>query len=467
MARLFIIDDDEMTCAMLKSMAVRMGHEVGSALTLGEGVGAVERGGYDLVFLDVMLPDGNGLEALPRIRRSPGSPEVIIITAVGDADGAELSINSGAWDYVQKPLAMPALKLSLARALEYRDSKRGRSRAVALKRRGIIGSGREIEKSLDQLAEAAASDINVLMTGETGTGKELFARALHENSQRSGGAFVVVDCASLPPTLAESVLFGHKRGAFTGADRDRAGLFAQAHRGTIFLDEIGDMPPDAQRVLLRALQERRFRPVGGQNEISSDFRLVAATNRDLDAMVEKGGFRQDLLFRLKGFVIDLPRLRDRFEDLKELVTHFMVEICEQSGIPVKFVTNEFMDYLGSYHWPGNVRELRQVMERALTAAAGEDHLLPAHLPTNIRAKAVRATVGGQESAVGESREFRTGEPGLFRDYRNEQISRAEREYLWRLVECCGADPAKAMRISGLSKTRLYELLKKHGIKLTD
>jgi two-component system NtrC family response regulator len=426
----------------------------------------VEQGDYDLVFLDVLLPDGNGLEALPRIKQSPGSPEVIIITAVGDADGAELSINSGAWDYVQKPLSMPALKLSLNRALEYRETKRRRSRAVVLKRREIIGSSRELENSLGQLAEAADSDVTVLITGQTGTGKELFARALHDNSPRSGGPFVVVDCASLPTTLAESVLFGHKRGAFTGADRDRTGLFTQAHRGTVFLDEIGDLPSDAQRVLLRALQERRFRPVGAQQEIHSDFRLVAATNRDLDRMVESGGFREDLLYRLKGFVIHLPSLMDRAEDLKELVTHFMVDICEQAGMPPKVVTPEFLGTLQSYGWPGNVRELRQVMERSLASAGSEGELLPAHLPTHIRAKAVRASVrGGAGVEHGDGPGSGRGMPE-FRDFRNERVNSAEKEYLDRLIEFCGGEPAEAMRISGLSKTRLYELLKKHGKRLT-
>ena len=465
MARLFIIDDDEMTCAMLKSMAADMGHEADFSMTLDDGLRGVEREEHDLVFLDVMLPDGNGLEALPRIKQAPGAPEVIIITAVGDADGAELSINSGAWDYVQKPLSMPAIKLSLNRALEYRESKRKRSRAVVLKRKGIIGSSRELESSLAQLAEAASADVAVLITGQTGTGKELFARALHDNSSRAGGPFVIVDCASLPPTLAESVLFGHKRGAFTGADRDRTGLFTQAHGGTVFLDEIGDLPADAQRVLLRTLQERRFRPVGAQKEIHSDFRLVAATNRNLDRMVESGEFREDLLYRLKGFIIHLPGLKKRIEDLRELVMHFMVQICEQAGMPPKVVTQEFMTYLTSHSWPGNIRELRQVMERSLAAAGRDSELVPAHLPVHVRAAAVRATVDGGIRQSGEVAVVKNDPLPRFKDYRNDKLAAVEREYLDRLIDNSGGDPALAMKVSGLSKTRLYELLKKHGRKL--
>ncbi len=477
MARLYIIDDDEMTCVALSRMAAQMGHEAGYSLLLEPGLDEVGHGQYDLVFLDVMLPDGNGLEALPGIRRTPSSPEVVIITSMGDADGAELAIKSGAWDYVQKPMSMAALRLSLERALKYRQSKRLARPAVALRRGGIMGSSPGIQHCLEQLAEAAGGDVSVLITGPTGTGKEIFARALHDNSPRRSGEFVTVDCASLPPTLVESVLFGHKKGAFTGADRDRRGLVAMAHRGTLFLDEVGEMPLEAQRIFLRVLQERRFRPVGEVREQESDFRLVAATNRDLGARVAEGAFRQDLFFRLRAFTIDLPALKDREGDVSELARHFTHALCRRDGVAAMALSEVFLDVLTGHDWPGNVRELIQTMERAIASARGESVLLPAHLPMELRAKAVRAMVEdrGPDAATrrpggsGSRASGLAGEDGLstFKAFRRRRVDDMEREYLQRLAAASGGDVAAARRISGFSKTRLYELLKKHGLSLSD
>jgi two-component system NtrC family response regulator len=465
MARILIIDDDEMTCAMLGSMAEQLGHAAESSGTVLEGERAAGEGDYDLVLLDVNLPDGNGLELLPKIRTLESRPEVIIITAVGDADGAELAVRSGAWDYVQKPLSMGDLKLSLSRALEYRASKAKRS--VVLDRRLIVGSSEAVEQALRQLAEGAGTDVSVLISGETGTGKELFARTLHENSPRAGRPFVVVDCASLPPTLTESVLFGHRKGAFTGADREAKGLIAEANGGTLFLDEIGEMPLEAQRIFLRALQERSFRPVGANREVKSDFRVVAATNRDLQAMVDEGLFRSDLLFRLRGFPLKLPPLRERKEDIKELIYHFMLEHSEKSGLAPKAVSGEFLDKLCGYDWPGNVRELSQVLHGAMASARFDDTLLPAHLPTYVRVSAARASVR-RESPAGEPAAGPDG-PGLpsFKEFRIEYVDRAERDYMIRLIEASGGDPGGARKISGLSKTRLYELLKKHKLSMSN
>jgi two-component system NtrC family response regulator len=249
LARFLIIDDDEMMCRMLSQAMEREGHHVKTAFTLGAGVKEAHSGAL-------------GLDGLPRIREAVSVPEVIIITGAGDPDGAELAIKSGAWDYIQKPASVKQMTLPLVRALQYRDEKKAEKPRVALKREGIVGSSLEMEKCLDVIAQAANSTGNVLISGETGTGKELFAGAIHANSSRADKSFVIVDFASLPETLVESVLFGHRKSAFTGAGRAHEGLVQQADGGTLFLDEIGELPLSLQKAFLRVLQEHRFRPVG-------------------------------------------------------------------------------------------------------------------------------------------------------------------------------------------------------------
>ncbi|MBW2108709.1 MAG: sigma-54-dependent Fis family transcriptional regulator, partial [Deltaproteobacteria bacterium] len=300
MADILVVDDDKMICEALAAVGRHLGHHVTCALSLGQGLREAGSGKFDVIFLDVRLPDGDGLKALSRISEKPSSPEVIVITGEGGPDSADMAIRNGAWDYVEKPLSMETVSLFLARALRYREGKQTKRLATLLKRDGIIGNSAQIKACLDLVARAANTDSNVLITGETGTGKELFARAIRENSARTSRNFVVVDCAALPENLVESVLFGHKKGAFTGADRDRDGLIRQADTGTLFLDEVGELPLSIQRTFLRVLQERSFRPVGGKTELTSDFRVVAATNGDLDKLVAQGRFRRDLLFRLRS-----------------------------------------------------------------------------------------------------------------------------------------------------------------------
>ena len=304
------------------------------AATLKEGLEKVKSGAVDVVFLDVRMPDGNGLEVLPEIQASSGEPEVIISTGYGDADGAELAIKSGAWDYIEKSSSAKAIHLSLTRALQYRKEKKTAIVANAvrvLRRVNIIGDSPQIHACLDMVAQAAVSDINVLITGETGTGKELFAQAIHNNSARAKSSFVVVDCAALPDTLVESLLFGHVKGSFTGADKDREGLIRKADGGTLFLDEVGELPLVLQKAFLRVLQEHRFRPVGSKSEVKSDFRLVAATNRRLETMATEGTFRKDLLYRISVFALDLPPLQERLSDMKRLARFQTNRLCERHG----------------------------------------------------------------------------------------------------------------------------------------
>jgi two-component system, NtrC family, response regulator len=462
MANILIIDDDDLMCQSLSHVAKRQGHEATSVHTLGAGLEKATRETYDVVFLDVRMPDGNGLEILPKIRNTPSSPEIVIMTGFGDPLGAELAIKSGAWDYIEKGSSIKEITLSLVRALEYRQQKQGdvegRS-VVALKRDAIIGSSPKLQDCLDLLAQAAECDASVLITGETGTGKELFARALHCNSRRAGGSFVVVDCTALPETLIESLLFGHEKGAFTGAEQAREGLVRQANNGTLFLDEVGELPLSMQKSFLRVLQEHRFRPVGSQRELESDFRLVAATNRDLNQLVQQGRFREDLLFRLRSFVIELPPLRERPEDIKELARYHLDRLCDHYELAAKGFSPEFLKTLGAYPWPGNVREFVNSLERTVAAAHFEPFLFPKHLPVQIRVHVAQASVRNGTAENGLEPEPPPGFPQLH-DFRETVYSQAEKQYLHDLMSLAHENINEACRLSGLSQSRLYALLKK-------
>lgn len=461
MGKVFIIDDDAVFCDMLSRTVERLGHSTGFAHTLKEGLRQVREGDYDVVFLDVRMPDGTGLDALPDIRSAPSGPEVIIITGLGDPDGAELAIKNGAWDYIEKPFSTDEMLLPLMRALQYREEKKSRKRPLVLKRDRLVGQSPQIQACLDLLAQAAVSQANVLITGETGTGKELFARTMHENSVRSEKPFVVVDCSALPETLAESLLFGHVKGAFTSADQAREGLVKQAHGGTLFMDEVGELPLTTQKTFLRVLEERRFRPLGAKNEMESDFRLAAATNRDLDEMVRKGEFREDLLFRLRTICLEIPPLRSRRGDLQVLTTFYLTGLCRRYNMATKGVSPEFFDVLESYSWPGNVRELFHSLETAVTAAWNEPTLFSAHLPPNIRIGAARANIGRDSSEASPDSESETVKPRLAT--LKEVRESVEKQYLKDLMTETAGRINLACQVSGLSRARLYELLKKHGV----
>ena len=465
MAYILIIDDDPIVCETISHIVKYLGHEAITAHSLQEGVKEVSSRAVDVVLLDVRLPDGNGLEAVPRIRTAPSSPEIIILTGYGDADGAELAIKNGAWDYLEKPSSRQQISLILTRALQYRQQKEATSQVDAIERGGIVGDSPAIRECLDLVAQAAKSDANVLITGETGTGKELFALAIHNNSRRARNGFVVVDCAALPKNLVESVLFGHEKGAFTSADRAQEGLIRQADGGTLFLDEVGELSPSVQKSFLRVLQERRFRSVGGKEEITSNFRLIAASNRDLNDLVHRKQFREDLLFRLRTLTIELPPLRERVEDIKELAQHYFARFAEEHRQQPKNFSPEFMDVLTRYPWPGNVRELIHALEQAFVAAQSEPKLYPKHLPTHVRTHLARTSI--RKKAVPAAPAQRDGDPSpsarTLLQAREEALADAERHYLRDLIEHTKGDIQQACQVSGLSRSRLYALLKKYHL----
>ena len=466
MARVLIVDDEKMMCQMLSALVLTQGHEAACAYTLAEGLQQAELRDFDVVFLDVRLPDGNGLEAISQMRALPEAPEIIIITGSVDPDGAELAISQGAWDYIEKTSSISQMALPLARALEYRKEKQAYKHQRALKLEGIVGASPPMQACFDFVAQAAASSVNVLITGATGTGKELFARAIHLNSSRAARNFVVVDCAALPENLVESALFGYEKGAFTGADKDSSGLIAQAHGGTLFLDEVGELPMAIQKAFLRVLQERSFRPIGSKKEIHSDFRLVVATNRDLEKMVQKREFRQDLFFRLRSLVINLPHLRERNGDLADLVWYHTAKLCKRYGLAPKGYSPEFLQSLAAHDWPGNVRELVNALESALAAAHREPTLFPQHLPAYLRTKLARASVrrkpaGG--NGGGEEKVPRGEELSSLDEVRKLALAQVEKRYLQELMQQEKGNIPAACRVSGLSRARLYSLLKHYDI----
>ncbi len=462
MTKVLIIDDDQAICKMLSGLVNQMGHRAVYEHTLAAGLNEVRSNPYDVVLLDVYLPDGSGLDILPKIREARSSPEVIIMTGFGVEDGAEIAIKSGAWDYIQKTDSPKNIILPLQRVLQYRDEKGRVKTPVLLDREGIIGESRQIKSCLALVAHAAGNDSNVIITGDTGTGKEIFALAIHKNSGRSGKGFISVDCGALTETLAESILFGHAKGAFTGADKEQTGLIKLADGGTLFLDEVGELPMSIQSTFLRVLQERRFRPVGGKQEVKSDFKLIAATNRKLEQMIETGKFRKDLLFRIKSITIDLPLLRERKNDIHDLALYYTKKLCKRHGLQIKGFSPEFIETLLAYDWPGNVRELINILEHVFSTAQDEPILHPVHLPQKMRIKQARSSVSQKiqnEAKLDKSTELSKSFPDL-----RELIERTEREYFQSLISHTGGNIKEACRISGLSRTRLYERLKKYNIR---
>lgn len=465
MACILIIEDDPMFGAMLKDQVERFGHAPVVATTIEEGLEAALTSDVDLVLLDVQLPDGNGLKAIPRIREGRAQPEVIIITGHGAPDGSELAIKSGAWDYIEKHASLKKITLSLDRALRYREEKAAVGQRVVLKCREIVGRSARMASCLDLAAQVAAGDGNILITGETGTGKELFAQTIHRNSRRAENSFVVVDCAALPETLVEGLLFGHKKGAFTGAEGEQIGLIKAADGGTLFLDEIGELPLRIQKTFLRVLQERRFRALGATGEEKSDFRLIAATNRDLEQMVDSGQFRRDLFFRLQTLVVNVPPLRERPEDIKELTIHYLVTLCERYGREIKGISPDFTEALQSYSWPGNVRELIHTMEWALTIAGADPTLYASHLPTPIRVEAARSGLidKSPRPAWTCNTEKLDDQPPTLKAFRAQLLADGEKKYFQHLLSITDGDIDQACELSGLGRSRLYGLLKSHGL----
>ncbi|MDR1124798.1 MAG: sigma-54 dependent transcriptional regulator [Deltaproteobacteria bacterium] len=390
--------------AGLSELAKKYRHEILAARNPEEAGAALGIYACDLILF--MLESGKREEwpQMMPLERLPGAPDIIAVVQGDDTAAAEYAIQSGCWDALYLPAEPEILESYVQRCLEGRRSAVEQHPAV-LKRDEIIGSSPLLGRLLQQLSVFAASDSSVLLMGETGTGKELFAKAIHDNSPRANKPMVVVDCTNLPASLAESLLFGHARGSFTGAVESSDGLFKQADGGTIFLDEIGELDITVQKSLLRVIQEKRFRPLSAKKEISCDFRIIAATNQDLESMVQQGAFRQDLYHRINTQTVVLPPLRDRAEDVPMLMRHYVELFCLSQNAPQKEIAPEVLEALKIYNWPGNIRELVNVANAAVLRSLGDPRIYLQHLTEDIRLFLARSHITTQ-SLLKLSRESR-------------------------------------------------------------
>ena len=382
--KILIVDDEMSVRNSLREWFLEDGFAVETAEDGNAALQRMHSGPYDIVIIDLKMPGMDGITLERRIREIDKDAAIIILTAFASVETAVEALKLGAFDYVTKPVDPDELSNTVRNALKQRQLEAENTRLKAKVSEltlpsPIIGDSSRMRRVLDMIATVAGTDANVVIRGESGTGKELIARAIHSQSERRFFPIVALNCGSIPETLLESELFGHEKGAFTGAQYRRKGKIELAHGGTLFLDEIGDIPTKMQVDLLRVLETRRFHRLGGNQEITSDFRLVCATNRDLEALIEEGSFREDLYYRINVFVIDLPPLRDRPDDIPALTRHFIEKYAHAMGKPVKDVSPEVEALLVSYAWPGNVRELENAVERSMVIGR-EDSVQPEDLP---------------------------------------------------------------------------------------
>lgn len=448
--RVLIIDDEMDMCQILSTGLKNRDFEVVWSTSALDGYDLLTREDFDVSVTDLNMPDLNGIDFCTRVKSSHEDMPVIVITAFGSLETAIAAIRAGAYDFITKPFEMEELALAMDRAIQHRRLREEvrRLRQVVDARQSlsdIIGESPPMQHLKSLIARMANTETSVLITGETGTGKELVARSLHRLSRRSDSPFIAVDCAAVPETLLESELFGHVKGAFTDAKSERKGLFLQAGNGTILLDEIGNMPLGLQPKLLRALQERRVRPVGGDSDTPFEARIMAATNNDLETAVDEGRFRRDLFYRINVLYIEVPPLHARGTDVLLLAQHFIREFASRQNKPqVTGMNGAAAEKLCSYTWPGNVRELQNCIERAV-ALTDYELITVDDLPEKIQAfKPSHLLVAGDDPS-----ELVT-------------LEEVERRYILRVMETVRGNKALAARILGLDRTTLYRKLSQYS-----
>lgn len=443
--KLLIVEDEDTLCESLKRVFLREGYEVDASGSAEEALVALDERLYDLIITDIILPGIDGIEFMKKIRERSPEQVFVVITAYASLETAVEALRAGAYDYVVKPLIHEELKQIVRNALRQRALQ---SENALLKDQirkeydfsRIIGDSPSIKKILGDVIKIADARSTVLLLGETGTGKELIARALHFNSGRAEKPFVPINCSAIPENLLESELFGHVRGAFTGAVASKKGLFDEANGGTIFLDEIGDLGIGLQSKLLRVLEDQEIRPVGGNRNVKVDLRFITATNKHLEDAVREGRFREDLFYRINVISITLPSLRDRREDVELLARHFIRKYAEDLGRPVKDIHADALNMLRAYAWPGNIRELQNIIERAVLIAEN-DLILKEHLPEGLHKE-------------GSFRNFALDGPLSIEDYTKAFIQK----YQGRYTEQQLAD------MLGITRKSVWEKRKKWGIK---
>ena len=454
--RVLVVDDEESQRTALAGMIALWGYKVETAADGQEALDKLAVAPVNVIVTDLMMPRVSGQELLKRLKEQPSAPPAIVQTAFGNLETAVATVHDlGAFWFLEKPVQSQALRLLIERAAtQGRLAENAERLARQLSYQGVlgemVGSSRKMQEVFALVQQVAPSRAAVLITGESGTGKELAARAIHALSPRQAGPFVAINCAALPDTLIESELFGHEKGAFTGAVERRAGCFELAQNGTVLLDEIGDMPIGTQAKLLRVLEDQRVRRLGGKSEVQLDVRVIAATNTPLEGAIKEGKFREDLYYRLNVFPIPLPALRERPEDIPVLVTALLEELNAKHGTKVTDAGGEFLERLSGYTWPGNVRELRNVLERA-AILAGEGTLKPEHLPPGLGGTAGPAPVGAASS---DGHELRVPVGST--------IEQAERALIELTLEHTKNNKTRAAEILGISQKTLFNKLKEYG-----
>lgn len=465
MPRLLVVDDEPSICWALSRLGQSLGHEVVTASSAEQALELAVRQPPDAVVLDVRLPGMDGLTAMQQLRERCGDPPVIIITAYGDLNTAVEAVRRGAFEYLIKPFDLETAERAVRRAVA-----RGPQPAAAPVEEvaGLVGRSTAMQEVFKRIALASASEASVLLCGESGTGKELTARAIHRYSRRADGPFVAVNLASLSPTLAESELFGHARGAFTGAERERTGLLLQAHGGTLFLDEVADVPLSAQVKLLRALEHGEVLPVGASQPVKSDFRVVSATHQELLARIRDGQFRHDLYFRLAAFRIDLPPLRQRPDDIRELAEYFLAQAAQSRESTPGFSADTLRE-MQRRPWYGNVRELRNAVEHAVIVARSgsiePEHLPPPTPPVWPAAPtADRSLEDRLADLVRQWAEARLAQPGEGGQLHEDLLRVVESPLLAAVLQRHHGQCAGAARALGLHRTTLKKKLDQYGVE---
>jgi DNA-binding NtrC family response regulator len=454
--KVLIADDDEVSRTLLKEILEKEGYQVQLAGSGEEAIDRIRKGVFPIVVSDIRMLELDGMAVLREAKKQQSQSAVILMTGFGSMEGAIEAIQEGAFDYVSKPFQMEDLKAAVARAAKHWESQKtfkegAHSGQLALNTKTLIGKSPKIVEVYKTLARAAMSTSTVLVIGESGTGKELVARAIHDNSAQREKKFIAVNCGALAENLLESELFGHVKGAFTGAISDKKGLFEEAHGGTLFLDEIGDVSPALQIKLLRVLQESELKPVGAAESKRIQVRVIAATHRDLDELVRQGKFREDLYYRLKVISIDLPPLRERTEDLPHLVEYFLARYAEKNKKSVSHIAPEAMRMIAHYAWPGNVRELEHAIERAV-AMTNTTVLFPEDFPSEVR-KLSQIDIG---TSLG-------GAPS--KEQVTDSLEELEKGHIVKVLQEVKFNKSKASVILGIDRATLYRKAQKYGIDL--
>jgi len=447
---ILVVDDDKTHRIMLKTMLKQWGWQIEEADDGTTAIEAVHSTPFDAILMDVRMTKLDGIEALRQIHAYNPAIPVVIMTAYSSVDAAVEAIKIGAHDYLTKPLDFDRLKLTMTHALEHRQVQENKdsprtNKAPAINAGGIIGSSEPMRELMEMVSYVAPTEATVLISGESGTGKELIAAALHHNSARKNGPFIKVNCAALVENLLESELFGHEKGAFTGADRRREGRFVQANGGTIFLDEISETSPGMQAKLLRVLQEHEVQRVGGQETLAVDVRVLAASNRKLEEEVAQGAFREDLYYRLNVVPLHVPPLKDRQEDIPPLAEHFVEKFAEKNNRQVSGITPRCMDLLLNYPWPGNVRELENAIERGIILMRG-DYLDEESLPIPVRRFAMK-----NETSLASA----VTPPG--------SLEEAEQTVIKNILTETGGNKSEASRRLNITRKTLLSKMHKYGL----